>query len=809
MGTPVNTLFRVATLALLWATSAPAAVTETARIDNQWNTTYNAHWFGYSSAVSPDGQTLVVGAGGATGLGAVYVYTRGDAGWGSPNRLDLPPIHNDAGFGASVDMTDDVLVIGAPNTASYRGSAFVYRKIGADWMLEQELAPAVPKVSHSFGGSVAIDGDTILVGSPGANEVSVFVLGADLWSEQQVLVPFDEMYHTYGNALDIDGDRAVVGDGRQWVNGQRFQGAAYAYRRTAEGWVDDGKLVGSDSAAYDEFATSVALEGDMIVIGAPIWGVAYVFLRDEGGWNEQARLLTNQNDRFGHSVDIEEGAILVGAPSYAYYDPGLAHYYEPSGSTWVLSQTIAVQDRGGDDRFGFWVTLAGDDLVVSGIQAEIEGRVDHGIAATFSRQFGAWVETGQLYVADGAPYDAFGQQVAIDGDVLLAGTPGDDNQDIAGHGAVYVHVRTEEGWQLRQKLTDPCGGTQFGGRSLLLSGDLIVVGGTCAGVDGDFVFTFRFDGDAWAFEQSLQASDAAPSDGFGRALALDGNRLVVGAPAGVGAAYVFEYVDGTWSEVQRLLAEDGLPGDDFGRSVAIDGSLIAVGAPMKHLGTNFWQGAVYIFGHDGEQWQQQRKILAPDGDYADSLGSSLAFTSGELAAGASFEGFPIDNGAVYLFDPATGLMNQKLTVAGSEYLGRSIAATDEMLILPSARQNIGVNSQEGAAYVFVRENDAWSFRDQLRASAGASLEFGMHGAISGDRVAVGAPGADTRNGVAAGAAYVFEGMPPPAVDPPPPPPPPPAPDSSGGGGGPMPLGLVLVALAALARRCAESRIATL
>lgn len=794
-----------AALAMFWATSTPAAVTETARIDNQANTTYNAHWFGYSSAVSPDGQTLVVGATGATGLGAVYVYTRGDAGWSSPHRLDLPPFHNDAGFGASVDMTDDVLVIGAPNTESYRGSAFVYRKIGADWMLEQELAPTAPKISQSFGYAVAIDGDTILVGSPGSGEVSVFERGTEFWIEQQVIVPFDDTYSIYGAALDIDGDRAVVGDGTQWVNGQIFQGAAYAYQRTADGWVDDGKLLGSDSAARDEFGRAVAIEGNMIAIGAPIWGVAYVFLREDSSWVEQARLLTDQNDRFGASIDIEEGAILVGAPSYAFYDPGLAHYYEPSGSTWVLSQTIAVQDRGGDDRFGFRVTLARDDLVVGGIQAEIEGRVDHGIAATFSRQLGAWVETGQLYVADGAPYDAFGQLVAIDGDVLLAGTPGDDNQDIAGHGAVYVHVRTDEGWQLRQKLMDPCGGTQFGGRSLLLSGDLMVVGGTCAGVDGDFVFTFRSDGDVWALEQSLQASDASPSDGFGRALALDGNRLVVGAPAGVGAAYVFEYADGTWSEVQQLLAGDGATGDDFGRSVGIAGSLIAIGAPLKDLGTNIRQGAVYVFDRDGEQWQQQRKILAPDGDYGDGLGSSLAFTSGELTVGASFEGFPIDNGAVYVFDPATGLMNQKLTVAGSEHLGRSIAATDEMLVLPSARQNSGLNSQEGVAYVFVRENGAWSFRDQLRASSGEFLQFGAHGAISGDRVAVGAPGANTRNGVAAGAAYVFEGMPPPAVDPPPPPPPPPPIDASGGSGGPMPLGLALVALAAALRRQATQR----
>ena len=804
MGAPESMLLRAAALALFCASAAAApAVTETVQLTTPSNTTYGAHRFGYATALSPDGQTLAVGAPSATGAGAVYMYARGETGWGTPQRLDRPADSGRLSFGAAIALSNDVLVVGDPeqydfDLGGFPGGVFVYRKVAGGWLLEQELAPPAPTFGQDFGLSVAVDGDTIFVGVSNPERVYVYERGEGLWEERQILEAFDGLAY-FGESLAIDGDRAVVGAPWQSfeVNVPK-QGAAYTFVRTAEGWVDTGKLIAADTRANDEFGTDVAIEGDMIVIGAAGRGAAFVF-RDDAGWSQQYTV-SQYDERFGTSVDIDNGTFAVGAPGPDFtVTPGHVYYYEPAGLAWVLAQTLEAQGSEPRDRFGTSVALVGDQLVASSLLAPIDGRIADGIVAAYTRQLGAWLETEQLHVEDGAPSHNFGEQIAIDGDVLVVASPYESNQGIRIHGAVYVHARTEAGWQIQQVLTDSCGGKAFGGSALVVSGDVIAAAGRCGDLGAGAVSVFRFNGEEWALEQLLLPDDpsANPSDSFGRALALDGNTLVVGSSfaytGGVptGAAYIFEYAGGTWSQVRRLVADDGLDGDYFGTAAAIDGSSIVIAARDKRIGFNNGQGAVYIFGRD--DGQQRRRITLPEGNANEYFGCAVAFTGDDLAVGA----FSVRSGlgAVYVVDPATGLVKQTLVVGGyGEQLGYSVVANDDMIVASRPR----TRQLDGEVHVFVREADTWTLRTPLRASdTRFGLLFGSRLAISGDRLAVGVPVAHNRNGQEAGKVYLFDNLPPPAeIEPPLPV----EPTSPGGGGGPMPLGMAVLALAAILRR---------
>jgi len=234
----------------------------------------------FGESVAIDGATVVVGA---AGKDAVYVYRTTD-GWGTYTEIKLTA--SDAavgdGFSRSVAIDGDTIVVGASE------KAYVFRTSdgGASYDQVAKLT-AADAADDMFGSSVAIDGATIVVGASydddgGSNSGSAYVFqipdGGATYEQVAKLTASDAMESAFfGHSVAIEGDTVVVG---AYYDGPTSSGSAYVFRTTDGGaaYGQVAKLTSADAAArYDSFGWSVAIAGDTVVSGAFYKGSAYVF----------------------------------------------------------------------------------------------------------------------------------------------------------------------------------------------------------------------------------------------------------------------------------------------------------------------------------------------------------------------------------------------------------------------------------------------------------------------------------------------------------------------------------------------------
>jgi hypothetical protein len=425
------------------------------------------------------------------------------------------------------------------------------------------------EASDTFGSSVAIAGDTIVVGATGEDSA----------------------------ATGVNGDQAD--------NSAASAGAAYVFVRSGTTWSQQAYLKASNTGAPDAFGSSVAIAGDTIVVGAfgeasaatgvngnqidnsaANAGAAYVFVRSGTTWSQQAYLKasnTGGQDRFGFSVAIAGDTIVIGAP------------FESSAATGV-----------------------------NGDQAD-NSAPNAGAAYVFVRSGSTWNQQAYLKASNTEPlFDLFGSSVAIAGETIVVGAlgeasaatgvNGDQADNSAGFaGAAYVFVRSGTTWSQQAYLkASNTGGQDRFGSSVAIAGETIVVGAfgeasAATGVNGDqsdnsapnagAAYVFVRSNDTWSQQAYLKASNTGEEDRFGASVALSGDTIVVGAPGeasaatGVngnqsdnsapdsGAAYVFVRSGTTWSQQAYLKASNTGADDEFGASVALSGDTIVVRAP--------------------------------------------------------------------------------------------------------------------------------------------------------------------------------------------------------------------------------------
>lgn len=310
------------------------------------------------------------------------------------------------------------------------------------------------------------------------------------------------------------------------------------------------------------------------------------------------------------------------------------------------------------------------------------------------------------------------------------------------------------------------------GDAVAIDGERAVAGApgknTAGGNDAGAVSVFeRAASGAWALAAELTASGGTAGDDFGSAVALSGDRLIVGAPCDTpfgpdsGSAYVFErQPGGSWLQVAHLQAADGAAEQEFGRAVALDGDLAAVGAPVS--GGASPQEAVYVFTRSaGGGWTQTAKLFSADWTPGDEFGEALALRGTRLLAGAEDSGSGAP-GAAYVFQKvgAAWVQLQKLVasdVAQFDRFGSAVALDADRAVIGARGADIAGVAQAGAAYVFVRQaSGVWI--ESAKLSAADPLpedQLGRAVAIAGTRAAVGGRYRDDL-GENSGAAYVFE-----------------------------------------------------
>jgi hypothetical protein len=453
---------------------------------------------------------------------------------------------------------------------------------------------------------------------------------------------------------------------------------------------------------------------------------------------------TNALDQFGESIAISGNTVVVGAPNEdsaatgvngtqtdnSANGAGAAYVFVRNNGTWTQQAYLKASNTGTDDVFGWSVAISGDTIVVGALHEDsnatgINGNqannsaTDSGAAYVFVRSGTTWTQQAYLKPSTTDIGDSFGRAVTIDGNTIVVGAEGEDsnatgvngnqaNNGISNSGAAYVFVRSGTTWsqQAYLKASNP-GISDLFGRHIALSGDTIVVGAfaedsNATGINGNqadnsaieagAAYVFVRSGTTWSQQAYLKASNTGAADLFGDSVTVSGNTIVVGAPGedsgatgtngnqsdngtfNAGAAYVFVRSGTTWTQQAYLKASNTGSNDEFGYCVSLAGNTLAVGAigeASNATGINGNQannsamtaGAAYVFGRSGTTWSQQSYLKASNTGSDDWFGQSLAISGQTVAVGALFENSAAtgvngnqadesatDAGAAYVFD---------------------------------------------------------------------------------------------------------------------------------------------------------------
>jgi hypothetical protein len=385
-----------------------------------------------------------------------------------------------AQFGERVAISGDTVVVGCQNDSSAAsvingdqgdtsapaaGAAYVFTQIGGVWTQQAYVKASNAEPGDRFGWSVAIDGDTLVVGAP----------------------------------MEKSSATGVGGD--QTINTTDNHGAAYVFKRSGGVWTQQAYLKAGPTPAATSFGSAVAVSGSLIAVAAlgdasnatgvngspansskPTSGAVYVFAETSPGvWAQEAYIKgsnPDSNDRFGRSIALNGSTLVVGADgedsadignqaNNSASDSGAAYAFFRNAGVWTQQAYLKASNIGGGDLFGLSVAVSGDTIAVgahnedgngSGVNApQNDLGFNSGAVYLFNRIAGVWSQHSYIKAGFNSTSSNFGQAVALDGDMLLVGQPSDRSPAIGvngnaaatgagASGAAYLFLRSFEGW---------------------------------------------------------------------------------------------------------------------------------------------------------------------------------------------------------------------------------------------------------------------------------------------------------------------------------------------------------------------------
>ncbi len=561
------------------------------------------------------GDRMVVGASEDQATGAAYVYTWDGSSWGTPVRLAEGTGMEHSDFGATVAIDGDRIVVGAEaadaNGVDGSGAAYVFDYDGSDWVESATLFGSDSTPQDRFGYHVSLSGSRVAVGAPdqGSGSVgSVYLFREETgWIEEEI-ISGSEVGATngFGKSVSLLDDRLLVGS-RSSTSGEE----AFLFTFDGLSWFLQGSLQ-TEKGDNELFGSAVGLTDSFAFVGAPDYGccgAAVVFSPDSEGWNRQAVLVSDETpseDHFGWSTSMSGRRLAIGAPRDSNdggRHAGSVYVFELDTDGWNQGEKITPLNQDQRRRFGHVVSLEEDRLLVG---ADGRSELVQGTAHVFDLQGGTWTETSELLPSDGLLLDRFGASVSISGNTAAVGAPENDERGIDA-GAVYLFEFNGSSWIEGAKLApnDLAQGDHFGWAVALDADRLLVsalsrdsLGSQSRGV----VFSYRRDGAQW-LEDGRISSVRAGETSFGRSIDLEGDRAAIGVPNSVpsrGAVYLFDFELGSWTETERIALSDSPSSDGFGTAVDLEGNYLLVSAPSDDSTGS--PGSVYLFGESDDNW---------------------------------------------------------------------------------------------------------------------------------------------------------------------------------------------------------------
>jgi len=358
---------------------------------------------GFGLAVALSGDTALVGAPGdddaGSSSGAAYVFEWSGSEWIEQKKLAPGGLGLGDRFGAAVSLDAQTALVGAwgdDDAGIDSGAAYVFERTPSGWALVQKLVGRGGAAGDRFGAAVSVAGDVAVVGAFGdddeAGAAHVFERTPSGWAQTAVLVASDRAsFDRFGASLSAFGEAVLVG-----ARFHSLGGAAYFFERRPSGWIEAQKLVASDAEVFDEFGAAVALASGRALIGAPrdsgvasLMGSAYVFERGPSAWVETAELSPcggAADDRFGSSVALAGDLALVGAPfdDAPRLNSGSAWVFEQAGSGWVEKGNLVAVPGLEHDRLGCAVSISGDRALAGADGVDRGGATDSGGCSVFT-----------------------------------------------------------------------------------------------------------------------------------------------------------------------------------------------------------------------------------------------------------------------------------------------------------------------------------------------------------------------------------------------------------------------------------------
>ncbi len=689
--------------------------------------------FGYSVAI--DGDLAVVGAPShdsnfRINNGAVFVYELNDTTWQQVATVTSPTDKSGDLFGWAVDIEGDTIVVGSMHDDMFAfngGAAYVLYQgaTTSDWSIAQSLPGSNVKIGDRFGVSVSIDSGLIAVGN-----------------------------------------RFADGAGQNSGTVNIFR--SNEYRQFYEAYIVESPL-----AAQAQFGWDVDLHDQRLVVGAPRseTGSAFLYQLNEWGqaWSE-TELVSDSNrtsDRFGYSVAISDGGVFVGATLHDHasvINSGAVYRFTQTGE---FQQKLIQPSAQRGDQFGFALAAEVSKVAASGVGIDATSN-NSGRVVEFGSENGAWVLTD---VHDSDEVHRFGHAVAIDADKVIVGAPTGDGVETflrvqGSQDITFDYTIHQAALQIQGEAADSFGW------SVATTEDWAVVGAptavTRSSIQGGSVWVFQRNGDQWNFHSQLTPSSIAHGDHFGSSLDIQGNVLIVGsrlADAGntdAGAAYVFELTDNQWQWTDRLFAVGINQGDQFGYSVAVDGQRVVVGAIYDEAGTVVNSGTATVFQKTGGEWTATETLVADSPQQGSRFGHDVSLHQNWLAVSSPTAD---QTGQAYTWRLENGDWNFKGAFAaddtnnGDEF-GNSLSINGSSLVVGAWKHDHNGIWNSGAAYVFEWADGNWQQSRKLVSSTSfGSLsswnQFGSSVDLDGANLVVGSAFEDGSS-EDSGAVYLFD-----------------------------------------------------
>jgi len=372
------------------------------------------------------------------------------------------------------------------------------------------------------------------------------LMSGTVLADLQKLIPTDGKEKDYfGYSVAIDQNTVLIGSNRADYGKIPDAGAAYVYELGSEGWQLQAKLIAQKPSAFDTLGGNVAINNNTAVLGAigrddngENSGAVIVFERNNS-WKQKQLVMPpdgQAGDAFGQSIALTEKTLVVGAPRSDTLgkDSGSVYVYTRKGECWVLKTRLTAQDGAPGDLFGISVAIDKNTILV-GADLNDEKAENAGAVYVFAINGEKWHQQAKLTASDAGKTDIFGVRVAISGDTALISARRDDDDNLGiDAGSAYIFERTGQHWLQKTKLLAPDGKAddRFA-RGVALKENTAIISAMhhdAASKDSGAVYVYKKLNGNWSLSSKILADDSIVGDRLGWNVAFSNGHIVMASP---------------------------------------------------------------------------------------------------------------------------------------------------------------------------------------------------------------------------------------------------------------------------------------